>query len=113
MSFRVDGRKVVAVTVTGLAGMIGVTSIWLPFYSDRDKIRGMAEDENMTEDERFRMMREHSIQMSKERAAQQQNDQNKPFPQKRQTLRESGLTGEKSSRSSGSMWKNITQFKER
>jgi len=110
MSLKVDGRKVVAFAVAGMCTMVGVSTIWLPFISDRDKIRGMAEDENMTEDERFKMMREMSLQMSQERAAQQQGSS--PL-QRRQSLQESGLQGEKSNKSSGSMWKNITQARDR
>ena len=109
ISHKADGRKVVALAVTGMG------AVWLPFMSDRDKIRGMAEDENMTEEERFKMMREMQLQMSKERAGQGQGQQEShPQPQLppanlKERLTRSGLNGERSHKSSGSMWKNMTQ----
>lgn len=119
ISHKADGRKVVALAVTGMVGMVGMGAVWLPFMSDRDKIRGMAEDENMTEEERFKMMREMQLQMSKERAGQGQGQQEshpQPQPQLqlppanlKERLTRSGLNGERSHKSSGSMWKNMTQ----
>ena len=105
MAHKADGRRVVAAAVTGITAMIGVSVIWLPFMSDRDKLRGMAEDENMTEEERFQMMRQMSMELSKERA--QSTNEDKSF------LSQSGLQGEHSTKSSGSMWKNMTQAKSR
>jgi len=108
---KTDGRKVVAVAFAGIATMVGISTIWLPFFSDRDKIRGMAEDENMTEEERFQVMREMSMQLSRERS-EGHSEKQKQHPNSNQGF-SSGLQGEHSNQSSGSMWKNMTQSRGR
>lgn len=90
ISNKADGKRVVAAVFTGMVAMVGIGVVWLPYISDRDKIRGMAEDENMTEDERFRMMRELSLAKSQQQAQQQSGDV------------------DQSRKMRGSMWKNMS-----
>ena len=44
---RTDGRKGVAVATAGIAAIIGFAQIYLPYWADRDKIRGLSEEEDM------------------------------------------------------------------
>mmetsp|Transcript_41948 Transcript_41948/g.127193 ORF Transcript_41948/g.127193 Transcript_41948/m.127193 type:complete len:92 (+) Transcript_41948:283-558(+) len=39
------GKKIVAAAVTGTVTVVGFCQIYLPFIADRDKIRGMFEEE--------------------------------------------------------------------
>eukprot|EP00980_Cylindrotheca_fusiformis_P030072 scaffold24311_cov196-Cylindrotheca_fusiformis.AAC.1 len=42
---RSSGSKLVAVAVAGTVGVVGLSTIYLPFFSDRDAIRGMHEEQ--------------------------------------------------------------------
>mmetsp|Transcript_37166 Transcript_37166/g.90128 ORF Transcript_37166/g.90128 Transcript_37166/m.90128 type:complete len:103 (+) Transcript_37166:139-447(+) len=42
---RTSGSKVVGVAVGMMLGAVGVGSIWLPFFADRDQIRGLHEEQ--------------------------------------------------------------------
>jgi hypothetical protein len=44
---RADGRKVVAIATAATLSVVCFAQIYLPFWADRDKIRGMAEEEDM------------------------------------------------------------------
>mmetsp|Transcript_10565 Transcript_10565/g.16194 ORF Transcript_10565/g.16194 Transcript_10565/m.16194 type:complete len:80 (+) Transcript_10565:142-381(+) len=44
---QMDGRKVVMIATTLTLTAVGIAQIYLPFYADRDKIRGMSEEEDM------------------------------------------------------------------
>mmetsp|Transcript_30656 Transcript_30656/g.50648 ORF Transcript_30656/g.50648 Transcript_30656/m.50648 type:complete len:80 (-) Transcript_30656:110-349(-) len=44
---RVDGRKIVGIATVATVSVVGFAQIYLPFWADRDKIRGMAEEEDM------------------------------------------------------------------
>lgn len=44
---QMDGRKVVMIATTLTLSAVGIAQIYLPFYADRDKIRGMSEEEDM------------------------------------------------------------------
>ena len=43
---RSSGSKIVVVAVTATLGMVGFGSIYLPFFADRDKLRGMHEEKD-------------------------------------------------------------------
>ena len=43
---RSSGSKVVIAAVTATLTMVGIGSIYLPFFADRDKIRGMHEEKD-------------------------------------------------------------------
>ena len=42
-----DGKKIVAVAVTGTVAVLGIAQIYLPYVADRDKLRGLFEEEYM------------------------------------------------------------------
>eukprot|EP00594_Rhizosolenia_setigera_P017919 CAMPEP_0178962388 /NCGR_PEP_ID=MMETSP0789-20121207/14331_1 /TAXON_ID=3005 /ORGANISM="Rhizosolenia setigera, Strain CCMP 1694" /LENGTH=89 /DNA_ID=CAMNT_0020646521 /DNA_START=71 /DNA_END=340 /DNA_ORIENTATION=+ len=88
MASRVDGRKVVALAIAGMTGVCGISTIYLPFYSDRDAIRGIGEDENLTEEQKYEAMKE----------IRQQQQQ---------------LQRKQTGTSAGSMWKNMSQSQSR
>jgi hypothetical protein len=44
MATRVSGNKVVALAVAGTVTMVGIGSIYVPFYADRDKLCGLHEE---------------------------------------------------------------------
>mmetsp|Transcript_5726 Transcript_5726/g.7164 ORF Transcript_5726/g.7164 Transcript_5726/m.7164 type:complete len:95 (+) Transcript_5726:184-468(+) len=91
---RVDGRKVVAVATTGMLAFVGVATVYLPYFCDRDQIRGLGEDENKTEEE----YREMLMQLRRER---QKRDEEAAAAE-----RKVGAGG-----SAGSMWKNMSERK--
>jgi hypothetical protein len=45
---RADGRKLVAAAVTATVAVIGFAQIYLPFMADRDRLRGLNEEEHMS-----------------------------------------------------------------
>lgn len=44
---KTDGRKLVVVATAAIVGVIGVAQVYLPFVADRDKLRGLSEEEQM------------------------------------------------------------------
>ena len=42
---RSSGSKLVAMAVGGTLGVVGLSTIYLPFVADRDKMRGLHEEE--------------------------------------------------------------------
>jgi len=42
---RIDGRKIVGFAVIGTITMLGIGQIYLPYMADRNKLRGLFEDE--------------------------------------------------------------------
>ena len=44
---RTDGKKIVGLAFAGIAGAIGIGQIYLPYIADRDKLRGLFEEEDM------------------------------------------------------------------
>jgi hypothetical protein len=44
---RTDGRKIVAIATVATVSFVGFAQIYLPYWADRDKIRGMAEEADM------------------------------------------------------------------
>mmetsp|Transcript_10301 Transcript_10301/g.14555 ORF Transcript_10301/g.14555 Transcript_10301/m.14555 type:complete len:94 (+) Transcript_10301:258-539(+) len=85
---RVDGRKIVAVATTAVVAVVGFGTIYLPFMADRDKIRGLNEEDDMPKAAREEMERvrreQHEIGQMKETKIPQRSHPN-----------------------SGSMWKNM------
>lgn len=39
-----SGTKVASILVGAIVATLGVTAVWLPYYADRDKIRGLHEE---------------------------------------------------------------------
>eukprot|EP00553_Chaetoceros_curvisetus_P002389 CAMPEP_0204614558 /NCGR_PEP_ID=MMETSP0717-20131115/2251_1 /ASSEMBLY_ACC=CAM_ASM_000666 /TAXON_ID=230516 /ORGANISM="Chaetoceros curvisetus" /LENGTH=100 /DNA_ID=CAMNT_0051627255 /DNA_START=95 /DNA_END=394 /DNA_ORIENTATION=- len=62
---RTDGRKIVTLAFAGIAGAIGLGQIYLPYIADRDKLRGLFEEEDMPAQAR----RELEMMMKAERKA--------------------------------------------
>ena len=85
---RTDGRKIVAVATVGMVAVVGFAQIYLPFIADRDKIRGLSEEEDMPPSAKEEMRRAMM-------AAQGQQTQG------------GGGEGGAGPRTAGSMWKNI------
>ena len=44
---RTDGRKIVAIATVATLSFVSFAQIYLPYWADRDKIRGMAEEADM------------------------------------------------------------------
>ena len=44
MASRISGNKIVAFAVAGTVTMVGIGSIYMPFFADRDKLRGLHEE---------------------------------------------------------------------
>jgi len=44
---RIEGKKVVAAAILVTASVVALGPIYLPYYADRDKIRGMFEEQEM------------------------------------------------------------------
>jgi hypothetical protein len=80
---RVDGRKVVTVACVATVSVVGFAQLYLPFWADRDRLRGLSEESSSME-----AQKEFESQMLKE---YQSLNGNTP-----------GNTG-----SPGSMWKNM------
>jgi hypothetical protein len=74
---RVDGKTLVLIATTATVCAVGFGTVYLPFYADKDKIRGLNENADT----------EAKKEMEK-------------------LLKESGGQGE-SSQQAGSMWKNM------
>ena len=97
---RTDGRKIVAVATLATVSVVCFAQIYLPFWADRDKIRGMAEDEEMpaAAKRELRMIEQKELRRQQQKQQQQaqlsnQDDKNNAAaPQ---------------SVSAGSMWKNM------
>jgi len=66
-----DGRKIVAVAVAGTVAVVGLAQIYLPFIADRDKIRGMFEEEYVPEGAKEQV----DAMIKSERLRQQQQQQ--------------------------------------
>jgi hypothetical protein len=106
MAARASGSKIVGVAVAATIGAVGVGSIWLPFFADRDTIRGLHEEQSpptstMLAQEIAKLQKEGilrqdddytttSVPGSSSAQQQQQQQQHPPPP-----------------RAPGSMWKNM------
>ena len=44
---RTDGRKIVEIVTLATVSLVGFAQIYLPYWADRDKIRGLSEEEDM------------------------------------------------------------------
>mmetsp|Transcript_10897 Transcript_10897/g.16070 ORF Transcript_10897/g.16070 Transcript_10897/m.16070 type:complete len:80 (-) Transcript_10897:243-482(-) len=75
---QMDGKKVVMIATTLTLTAVGIAQIYLPFYADRDRLRGMNEEEDMPAEAKRQMEKE------RRKMLERQTDTN-----------------------SGSMWKNM------
>lgn len=44
MAARMSGKKVVSFAVAGTVTMVGLGAVYVPFFADRDKLRGLHEE---------------------------------------------------------------------
>lgn len=88
---RVDGRKVVIIAVGGMTLALGIGTVYLPYFADRDKIRGLFEDENKTAEElqqmQLKLKQEHEERMRRKKEEEE-----------KKKMKNSG---------GGSMWSNL------
>lgn len=84
---RTDGKKIVAIAFAGITAAVGLGQIYLPYMADRDKLRGLFEEEDMPEQAK----KEMEIMMKADIAAAQARQQSQS----------------QSSASAGSMWSNL------
>lgn len=87
---RTDGRKIVAMAFGATTLAIGIGQIYLPYIADRDKLRGLFEEEDMP----MQARKEMEMMMMKERQELQKQQQDQPPTKER-------------SGNSGSMWSNM------
>lgn len=79
MAGRNSGSKMVAAAVTGIIAFIGVGTFYLPFVADKDRIRGLHEESELSgrdKREYEQMLRE----MEKEMVPTPEAKEKKPFP---------------------------------
>ena len=91
---RTDGRKIVAFAFGATTLAIGVGQIYLPYIADRDKLRGLFEEEDMP----LQARREMEMMMKKEQMTSSNNSSNN---EEAKGGMGSGTSG------AGSMWKNM------
>ena len=98
----VSGSKLVVIAVTATLAAIGIGTIYLPFYADRDKLRGMHEeaDANLSEKEK----REFAMLL-----AQMQEQQNAGMMNSQQSLPEDAARLSDRVRKENSMWARMKQ----
>jgi hypothetical protein len=90
MAARNSGAKVVGIAVAATIGFVGVGTLYLPFYADKDRLRGLHEEGDLTDSER----REYEEYVMKMAQAQQEAG--------KQPNETSGL-----GRTQNSMWKRM------
>lgn len=90
---RTDGKKIVAIAVAGITAAVGFGQIYLPFIADKDKLRGLFEEEDMPQQAKQEM----EIMMKAEIAAAQARQQSQS----------------QGSASAGSMWSNLRRKAEK
>ena len=86
---RIDGRKIVGFAVGGTIAMLGIGQIYLPYIADRNKLRGLFEDEES-------LSEQAKLELQKVMQQAEQEYQNQV------TSRSDTTTG-----APGSMWKNM------
>ena len=89
-----NGSKIVMIAVATTLGALGVGTVYLPFFADRDKLRGMHEDAdgNLSEKERkeyaMLLSQLHEQQMIGDRGSnlqqqlEQQQEQDRSIPKR-------------------------------
>jgi hypothetical protein len=63
---RVDGKTIVVVAVTAVVAATGIGTIYLPYFADRDKLRGLNEEEDGGLSDRDRREYERYLQQIQE-----------------------------------------------
>ncbi len=73
---RTDGRRIVGIAFAGIAGAIGIGQIYLPYIADKDKIRGLFEEEDMPSEAKREIDMIMKAEMAAAEARQQSQGQN-------------------------------------
>lgn len=97
---RTDGRKIVALAFGATTLAIGIGQIYLPYIADRDKIRGLFEEDDMPVQAK-REMEIAKKQHQQQQQLQQQKMQQQEVNQQQQQQQQEGK------KSAGSMWSNL------
>ncbi len=97
---RTDGRKIVAVATMATVSVVCFAQIYLPFWADRDKIRGMAEDEEMPAAAKRELRMIEQQEQRRQQQKQQQQAQLSNQDDKNNAAAPQSV-------SAGSMWKNM------
>ena len=95
---RVDGRKIVGIAFTAIVGAVGLGQIYLPYIADRDKIRGLFEEDDMP----IQARQEMDMIMKEQRMASQAAKL-----QKEQSGGNDRRDSKQSDTNAGSMWSNL------
>jgi len=74
---RTDGRKIVGIAFAGIAGAIGIGQIYLPYIADKDKLRGLFEEEDMPNEAKREMDMIMRAEMAASEARQQSRSQSR------------------------------------
>lgn len=88
---RTSGKKIVSMAFAGIVGVLGVANIYLPYMADRDKLRGMFEEDDMPEQAKHEL----DMMMKVEKAASQAKSSAE------------SANNESSRKGPGSMWSNL------
>eukprot|EP00543_Licmophora_paradoxa_P005125 CAMPEP_0202447994 /NCGR_PEP_ID=MMETSP1360-20130828/6782_1 /ASSEMBLY_ACC=CAM_ASM_000848 /TAXON_ID=515479 /ORGANISM="Licmophora paradoxa, Strain CCMP2313" /LENGTH=90 /DNA_ID=CAMNT_0049065349 /DNA_START=79 /DNA_END=351 /DNA_ORIENTATION=+ len=72
---RADGKKLVAVATGAIVLTVGIAQVYLPYWMDRDKLRGMSEEEDMPQAAKQEMERMMRIQQATNTMQHQQQQQ--------------------------------------
>ena len=93
---RIDGRKIVTLAITTTTLAIGIGTIYLPYIADKDKIRGLFEEEDMP------------LQAKQEMEYMKMNEKNNNGEKSNTSSGNSSAGNSSSGKSSaGSMWSNL------
>mmetsp|Transcript_16223 Transcript_16223/g.19813 ORF Transcript_16223/g.19813 Transcript_16223/m.19813 type:complete len:95 (+) Transcript_16223:112-396(+) len=87
---RIDGRKLVSLAFGGTLAALAIGQVYLPYIADKDKIRGLFEEEDMPSQAK----REMKMILKEERKSQGSGNNQ-------------GETNEGMRNGPGSMWKNF------
>jgi hypothetical protein len=89
---RRSGSQVAALLVTGIVATLGVSTVYLPFIADKDKVRGLHEESDIS-DPRAKREYEAILQQMQQEANQHNHNNNEATQQ-----------GQAPPRPSNSMW---------
>jgi len=77
---RTDGKKIVGLAFAGMVGAIGIAQVYLPYIADRDKLRGLFEEEDMPSEAKHEldmMMRAEKAAMEAQQDAEARSGKTK------------------------------------
>jgi hypothetical protein len=99
MAARVSGNKLVSMAVAGTIAMVGLGAVYVPFFADRDKLRGLHEEATPPTSA---LLAQEIKKLQKEGILKGDDDDNKGDDSNTQQR----------SKAPGSMWKQFKQTKD-